>query len=181
MRSSTAGGRPSAVLRPACTCRRCRARSARRTPRVVESTLVTVKQQPTTARWKQRSRWGLSSADFLLLVLLLLAGMGTLWDRGPLAPILFRPTAIVTIVPTHVDRQATLVITAVTGTSDAARYEVAARFVSSTSPVLVASGPATGTVREPATSARGTLTFYNAATYPQTIAAGTVLTGADGV
>jgi hypothetical protein len=29
--------------------------------------------------------------------------------------------------------------------------------------------------------AQGTLTFYNAAIYPQTIAAGTVLTGADGV
>jgi len=29
--------------------------------------------------------------------------------------------------------------------------------------------------------AHGTLTFYNAATYPQTIAAGTMLTGADGV
>ena len=181
MRSSTAGGRPSAVLRSVCTCRRCRARSARHTPRVVESTLVTVKQQPTTARWKQRSRWGLSSAGFLLLVLLLLAGMGTLWDRGPLAPLLFRHTAIVTIVPTHMDRQATLVITAVTDTPDAARQEVEARFVSAASPVRKASGRASGVAHVPATAAWGMLTFYNAATYPQTIAAGTVLTGADGV
>jgi hypothetical protein len=114
-------------------------------------------------------------------VLLLLAGLGMLWDLGPLAPLLFRPTATVTIVPTHVDRQATLVITAVTRTPDATRHEVAARFMTATSPVRKASGQASGTAHVPAARARGTLTFYNAAPYPQTIAAGTVLTGADDV
>ncbi len=122
-----------------------------------------------------RSRWGLASAS-LLLVLLLLTGMGMLWDLGPLAPLLFQPTALVTIVPTRLDSQATLLITAVTGTPDNAKHEVAARFVSATSPVLVASGQASGIAHVPATVAYGTLTFYNAATYPQTIAA-----GADGV
>jgi hypothetical protein len=110
--------------------------------------------------------------------------MGTLLgieDLGPLAPLFFRPTATVTIVPTHMVRQATLVITAVTGIPDAVRYEVAARFVSATSPVLAVSGQATGVTHVPATTAQGTLTLYNAATYPQTIAAGTVLTGTDGV
>ncbi len=110
--------------------------------------------------------------------------MGTLLGIegiGPLAPYLFRPTATVTIVPTRLDRQAALVITAVTGTPDAARYEVAARFVSAASPQFVASGQASGVAHVPATRARGTLTLYNAATYPQTIAAGTVLTGADGM
>jgi len=181
MRTNPVGGRPSAVLRPTCTCRRCRARSARRQPRVVESTLTTVGQRPITADGKKRSRWLLVSTGLLLLVLLLLVGMGTLWDSGPLAPLLFRSMAIVTIVPTRMDRRATLVITAVTGTPDIARYEVAARFVSATSPQLVASGQASGVAHVPATTARGTLTLYNAATYPQTIAAGTVLTGADGV
>ena len=128
-----------------------------------------------------RSRWGLSSVGLLLLVLLLLTGMGMLWDLGPLASLLFQPTASVTIVPTRLDSQATLVITAVTGTPDTAQHEVAARFVSATSTVLVASGQASGIAHVPATAASGTLTFYNAATYPQTIAAGTVLTGADGV
>jgi len=181
MRTNPVGGRPSAVLRPTCTCRRCRARSARRQPRVVESTLITVGQWPITADGKKRSGWLLVSAGLLLLVLLLLVGMGTLWDSGPLAPLLFRSTVTVTIVPTRIDRHATLVITAVTGTPDGARYEVAARLVSATSPQLVASGQASGVVHMPATTARGTLTLYNAATYPQTIAAGTVLTGADGV
>ncbi len=170
-------------LRLACACRRCRARRARRTPRIMESTLV-VADHAMTAGGKKRSRWLSVSAGLLLLVLLLLTGMGTLLgieDIGPLAPYLFRPTATVTIVPARVDRQATLVITAVTGTSDAARYEVAARFVSAASPVQEASGQASGVAHVPVTNARGTLTLYNAATYPQTIAAGTVLTGADGV
>jgi hypothetical protein len=181
MRSNPVGGRPSAVLRPACTCKRCRARSVRQQPRVVESTLITVERQSGTIGWKQRSRWLLASAGLLLLVLLLLTGMGTLWDLGPLAPLLFRPTATVIIVPTHVDSQATLLITAVMSTPDAARQEVAARFISATSPVRKASGRASGVAHVSATVAWGTLTFYNAATYSQTIAAGTVLTGADGV
>jgi len=181
MRTTTVVGTPYPRLRPVCACRRCRARRARRTPRVVESTLVTV-GRPITVSWKQRSRWCLSSIGLLLLLaLLLFTGMGALWDSGPLAPLLFRPTATVTIVPTQLDRMATLVITAVMGPPDAARHEVAARFVSTTSPGLVASGQTSGVAHDPATVAHGTLTFYNAATYPQTIAAGTVLTGADGV
>ncbi len=167
--------------RPACACRRCRAQRARRTPRIVESTLV-VASCPMTSRWRQRNRWYLSCvALLLLLALLLFTGMATLWDSGPLSPLLFRPTATVTIVPTRLDRLATLVINAVTGTPDAARHEIEARFVSATSPVQKASGQATGIAHVPAIPAWGNVTFYNAATYPQTIAAGTVLTGADGV
>jgi hypothetical protein len=180
MRTSTGVGTSHSILRPACACRRCRARRARRTPRIVESTLITV-DRPTTSSWKKRYRWCLLSAGLLLFVLLLLAGMGRIWDLGPLAPLLFRPTATITIIPTRLDRQATLVITAVTGTPDAGRYEIAARFVYATSPELAASGLASGVAHVPATRAHGTLTLYNAATYPQTIAAGTMLTGADGV
>src|SRR6266849_4923934 len=180
MRTTPVVGTPYSRLQPACACRRCRARRAKRAPWVVESTLVMVRQS-TTAGWKKRSRWGLASAGLLLLVLLLLAGVGMLWDSGPLAPLLFRPTALVTIVPTRLDSQATLLIAAVTGTPATAKHEVAARFVSTTSPVLVASGQASGVAHVPATVAYGTLTFYNDAPYPQTIAAGTVLTGADGV
>jgi hypothetical protein len=36
---------------------------------------------------------------------------GTLWDIGPLAPLLYRPTATVMIVPTRAGRQATQVVT----------------------------------------------------------------------
>jgi hypothetical protein len=180
MRTTPFVGTPYPRWRPVCACRRCRTRRAKRAPRMVESTLVT-SGQPTTAGWKKRSRWYLAGAGLLVLMLLLLAGVGTLWDSGPLAPLLFRPTALVTIVPTRLDRQATLLITAVTGTPATTQHEIAARFVSATSPVLVASGQASGVAHVPTEAARGTLTFYNAAPYPQTIAAGTVLTGADGV
>ena len=132
-----------------------------------------VRQSTTTDR-KKRSRWGLLSAGLLVLVLvLLLIGVETLWDGGPLA--------LVTIVPTRLDSQATLLITAVTGTPDIAQHEVAARFVSATTPASEAFGQTSGVAHVPAEASRGTLTLYNAATYPQTIAAGTVLTGADGV
>ncbi len=180
MLGKTGVGMSQSRWRPTCSCRRCRARRVRQTPRIVESTLIAA-DQPTTASGKKRSWLPSASAVLLALMLLLLAWMAMLWDRGPLAPLLFRPTATVTIVPTRLDRQALLVITAVTGMTDAARQEVAARFISATSPVQMASGRASGVAHLPATSARGTLTLYNAATYPQTIAAGTVLAGADEV
>src|SRR5260221_2241433 len=180
MRTNTGVGTSPSIQRPVCACRRCRTRRANHTPRVVESTLVTISQS-TIAGWKMRLRWGLASAGLLLLALLLLAGVGMLWDSGPLAPLLFRPSAIVTIEPTRLESQAMLAITAVTGTSNTAKHEVAARFVSATSPASEAFGQASGTAHVPATVASGTLTLYNAATYSQTIAASTVLTGADGV
>lgn len=141
---------------------------------------MTVEQHSATG-WRKRSRWSLSSAALLLFVLLLLVGMSMLWDLGPLAPLLFRSKATVTIIPTRLDRKTTLVITTVTSMPDVARQEVAARFVSATSPVRKASGWVSGVAHIPATAAWGTRTLYNAATYPQTIAAGTVLTGNDGV
>src|SRR5215469_3309530 len=138
MRTTPAVGTPYSRLQPVCACRRCRTRRAKRTPRVVESTLVMVSQS-TTAGWRKPLRWGIASAGLLLLVLLLLAGAGILWDSGPLAPLLFRPMALVTLVPTRLDSQARLTITAVTSTPDIARHEVAARFVSSTTPASEAS------------------------------------------
>src|SRR5258708_36265597 len=179
MRTTTSIGTPHPLLKPTVGCSRYRTRLAKHTPRVVESTLVMARQS-TTADWKQRPWWYFASAGLLLLVLLL-TELGALWDIGPLAPLLCRTTALDTIVPTRLDSQATLLITAVTGTPATTQHEIAARFVAVTSPVLVASGQAAVAAHGPATAARGTLTFYNAATYPQTIAAGTVLTGADGV
>src|SRR5260370_39349753 len=109
----------------------------------------------------------IASAGLLLLVLLL-TELGALWDIGPLAPLLFRPTALVTIVPTRLDSQATLLITAVTGTPATTQHEIAARFVSVTSPVLVAMRQSTGAAPAPGETAHGTLTYYQAATYTPT-------------
>lgn len=50
-----------------------------------------------------------------------------------------------------------------------------------TSPIQTITTHTTGIGLVPATQAHGVLTFYNAATYEQTIAAGTVVTGSDGI
>jgi len=102
---------------------------------------------------------------------------------GPLSRVMpgLLPSAMVTIVPISEDLHLTAAITAVPGTPDEGRHEVGARLLSVTSPAVAQTVPTTGNGHTPATHATGTLTFYNEAPYPQTIASGTVLTGADGV
>jgi VCBS repeat-containing protein len=102
---------------------------------------------------------------------------------GPLSRVVpgLLPSATVTIVPISEDLHLTSSITAVTGSPDERRQEVEARLLSVTTPAVTQTVPTTGTGHMSATHAMGTVTFYNEATYPQTAAAGTVLTGADGV
>jgi hypothetical protein len=91
------------------------------------------------------------------------------------------PTASVTLTPTQQSLHANVPITAVTGTPDLTRQQVSARLLSVKSRIFTQTVPATGHGHTVAQQAQGTLTFYNAAPYAQTVAAGTVLTGADGV
>jgi VCBS repeat-containing protein len=91
------------------------------------------------------------------------------------------PSATVTIVPITEEVHLTASITAVTGTPDERRQEVGARLLSVTTPAVAQTVPTTGTGHTAAIHAMGTVTFYNEATYPQTVASGTVLTGADGI
>jgi hypothetical protein len=85
------------------------------------------------------------------------------------------------IVPISEDLHLTSAITAVTGSPDERRQEVRARLLSVSTPTVAQTVPTTGTGHMSAMHAMGTVTFYNEATYPQTIASGTVLTGADGI
>ncbi len=90
--------------------------------------------------------------------------------------------ATVTLVPETKTLSTTLTVTALaTGTSEQARKQVATRLLSVSSPTQSQSVPTTGTGHAPARVGEGTVTFYNAAPYSQTVAAGTLLTGADGV
>jgi hypothetical protein len=91
------------------------------------------------------------------------------------------PTASVTLTPAQKSLHISMPITAVTGTPDPTREQVSARLLSVTSRTFTQTVPATGHGHTVAHQAQGTLTFYNAAPYAQTVAAGTVLTGADGV
>ncbi len=91
-------------------------------------------------------------------------------------------TATVTLVPETKTLSTSLTVTALsTGTPEPARQQVAARLLEVGSPTQSQSGPTTGTGHAPARVGEGTVTFYNAAPYSQTVAAGTLLTGNDGV
>jgi hypothetical protein len=90
--------------------------------------------------------------------------------------------AAVTLVPETKTLSTTLTVTALsTGTPEPARKQVAARLLEVGSPTQNQTIPTTGTGHAPARMGEGTVTFYNAAPYAQTVAAGTLLTGADGV
>ncbi len=90
--------------------------------------------------------------------------------------------ATVTLVPETKTLSTSLTVTALsTGTPEQAREQVAARLLVVSSSVQNQTVPTTGTGHAPARVGEGTLTFYNAAPYSQTLAAGILLTGADGV
>src|SRR5450755_2190812 len=121
-------------------------------------------------------------------IILLGVALGILLATNPtsLGPVIawlpgITPTASVTLTPAQKNLHASVPITAVTGTPDPSREQVSARLLSVKSQTFTQTVPATGHGHTVAQQARGTLTFYNAAPYAQTVAAGTVLTGADGV
>ncbi len=90
--------------------------------------------------------------------------------------------ATVTITPASKTLSTTLTVTALsTGTPEQAHKQVAARVLVVSSPTQSQAVPATGTGHAPARVGEGTVTFYNAAPYSQTVATGTTLTGADGI
>jgi hypothetical protein len=105
----------------------------------------------------------------LVLVVVLVAPVATL-------------AATVTLVPETKTLSTTLAVTALaTGTPEQAHKQVKARLLEVGSPTQSQSVPTTGTGHAPARMGEGIVTFYNAAPYSQTVAAGTLLTGADGV
>ena len=105
----------------------------------------------------------------LLLVAVFIAPVATL-------------AATVTLVPETKTLSTTLTVTALPiGTPEQARKQVAARLLEVGSPTESQTVPTTGTGHAPARMGEGILTFYNAAPYSQTVTAGTLLTGADGV
>ena len=117
---------------------------------------------------------GLGSGLFLYLLALVLVAVFV----APVATL----AATVTLVPETKTLSTTLTVTALsTGTPEQAHKQVAARLLVVSSPTQNQTVPTTGTGHAPARVGEGTVTFYNAAPYSQTVAAGTLLTGADGV
>jgi len=91
------------------------------------------------------------------------------------------PSATVIITPIIRDMSSTLALTAVTGTADPAQHQVGARLLAVSSPTQTHSIPTSGHGHSDAAQAHGSVIFYNAAPYVQTVRAGTLLTGIDGV
>jgi hypothetical protein len=137
-----------------------------------------------------RSRRPFSLLIALVGMVLLLLGvvLGTLLVVSPASLGLviawlpsITPTASVTLTPVYHNLHITVPITAVTGTPDPTRRQVSARLLAARSSTFTQTVLTTGHGHTQAEQAQGTITFYNAAPYAQTVAAGTVLTGADGV
>jgi hypothetical protein len=110
------------------------------------------------------------------ITILLLMG-ACLWYGLPL----LAPTATVTLIPVSRTITTTGTLTVLTGPANTATEQIPGRQLSTITMSQAARVPTTGTGHQDAQAAHGTISLYNAAPYEQTIAAGTMLTGADGV
>ena len=135
---------------------------------------ASVPMQQWSPRHQRLFLTGLGSGLFLYLLALVLIAVFV----APVATL----AATVTLVPETKTLSTRLTVTALsTGTPEPARQQVAERLLEVGSPLQSQSVPTTGTGHAPARMGEGTVTFYNAAPSAQTVAAGTVLTGTDGV
>lgn len=87
----------------------------------------------------------------------------------------------VTVIPASQTISNSYVISGVTGTANSGQEQVSVRQLSYTTPAATANITGTGVHDIPATTAHGTLTFYNAALSPQQVSAGTVFVTSGGV
>jgi len=158
-------------------------------PLIVESTLGPAPQEsqnddesevptppPPLAPHRTRPRWWMLACAALCL--LLLAGAGT----SIYLLQLFTPSATITLVTTAQQLTTTSAVQVITnGAADPTKNQVPRRVLPAITMSQQQTVPTTGTTHQDATSAHGFITFYNAAPYVQTIKAGTMLTGADGI
>ncbi len=95
---------------------------------------------------------------------------------------LFTPSATITLVTTSQQITSISTLQIVTnGTADPTKNQVAGRTLPAITMSQARTIPTTGTTRQAAQAAHGFITFYNAAPYVQTVNAGTLITGADGI
>ncbi len=143
---------------------------------------ATKSQQSEPLPAQPRRRPHTQRKSFILLVLLLVALIGLLigLTYGLILP-LFTPSATVTIVTAAAEQTTTTTIQIVNGTADPTKQQLAGRTLSSVTMSQEKTIPTTGIAHQDAKAGHGIITFYNAATYAQTIPAGTALVGTDQV
>lgn len=117
---------------------------------------------------------------YLLMVCVVLLSLvgASAWVLVSMWP-LFPPDATITIVPNTQPIRTTQTILVTTGQARGTHLQ--GRALSTITMNQARTVPTTGTGHQDAKAAHGYLTFYNAAPYPQTVTAGTLLTGADGI
>jgi len=95
---------------------------------------------------------------------------------------LFTPSAYITIMTQSQQITTTNTLRIVTnGAADPNKNQVPGRVLPAITMSEQKTVPTTGTTRQAAQAAHGFVTFYNAAPYVQTVNAGTLITGADGI
>jgi type IV secretory pathway component VirB8 len=92
---------------------------------------------------------------------------------------LWTPDVTITIVPSTRQIRTTMGITITTGPATGTQLQ--GRALSAITMTQARTVATTGKGHQDAKAAQGYITFYNAATYPQAVSAGTLLTGADGI
>ena len=137
---------------------------------------------PPQRRRRGRGIWLLALIALLLLTLLVCGGFALAAPNSPLGSAVNHvigggaPSATVTIIPASQTVQSKFAILAVTGKPNSSQRQVQARQLSYTTPVQSKTVKATGVGHIPATQAKGSLTFFNALSFSQTVGAGTVFT-----
>lgn len=127
---------------------------------------------------RRRPRWLLPVLLFLV-ILIIIGGGFLLWLSAVQAGQASSATVIIT--PASDALHNTYIITAVTGLPNPAQRQVRAHIYSYTTSSQTVIVKATGQGLVTAVAATGSLTFYNALPYPQSIAPGTVLTDTNGI
>ena len=113
----------------------------------------------------------------LVAVLAALIGLNISVVLSPL----FAPSATVTLTTTSQHLTTTETLQLVTsGSADPTKHQVPGRALPAVTMSQQKTIPTTGIAHQDATVAHGTLTFYNSATFPQMVPAGTLIVGADG-
>ncbi len=145
------------------------------TPPPTEQSQSTHVTEPHLTRQRQRQ------PTILLLCLVPIVGILAGITYAVMLP-LFTPSATVTIVATSQQISTTSILPIVTnGTADPTKNQVPGRTLPAITMSEQKTVPTTGTTRQAAQAAHGFITFYNAAPYIQTVNAGTLLTGVDGI
>ncbi len=155
------------------------------TPPTIDSTLTTPptmnepqQSDPLPVQPSKHSRTQQKSRIPLLLLLVALVGLVIGLTSRLILPLL-TPSATVTIVTAATEQTTTSTIHVVNGAADPSKQQLAGRLLSSLTMSQQKTIPTTGTAHQDAKAAHGIIIFYNAATYPQTIPTGTILTGTD--